>query len=162
MKSNIDAIISKEKNKGERYQVEFAKFVSGVKHDIAVETGEGVSSLWLLKLCPKIKLYSVDLNPWSGFEIVHPNHKAIRQKTTEALPVLFQKTGKWDVFLHDSDHGFANMTWELEFAYGAVRSGGYIACDDYTWENHGAWDQFVKLHKLDWFTIGSLAVTKVP
>ena len=46
------------------------------------------------------------------------------------LPKLLERTGSIDVFLHDSLHTAANMTFEMETAWPALRSGGVLFVDD--------------------------------
>jgi hypothetical protein len=149
-------------NAGERFQEAFAKFVGGVSREHVVETGEGVSTLYLLRDIDDMNLYSIDPNPWSNFGIKHPKHRSIRIPSYKALPALFKEVGDFDVFLHDSNHDIKCMTFELEFAWGTVKPTGYIACDDWTWGNHRAWHNFIERHGLAQFEIGSLAVVRKP
>lgn len=147
---------------GDRFQEQFAKFVGRTGRSTVVETGEGVSTLYLLRDIDDMNLYSIDPNPWSNFGIVHPKHRSIRKPSYEALPALFNEVGEFDIFLHDSNHDIKCMTFELEFAYGVVKQTGYIACDDWTWGGHNAWNKFVERHSLAQFEIGSLALARKP
>lgn len=145
-----------------RFQDEFARFVLSKKHDVVVETGEGVSTVCILNAAPNAKVYSVDPNPWSlsSFTIEDPNHIPIRERSFEGLPKVFRKTGPWDFFLHDGNHDIKAMTYDLEMAYYCVTRDGFIACDDWTWANHGAWNKFVARHSLDSFPMGSLMIAQ--
>jgi predicted O-methyltransferase YrrM len=53
------------------------------------------------------------------------------------LPALLRSLdGELDVFIHDSDHSYAAMRWELEAAWPALRAGGWLLADDV--HHHGA------------------------
>ena len=143
-----------------RFQNEFAQFVLSNKHDVVVETGEGVSTVCLLNAVPDIKLYSVDPNPWSNFAFEDKRHFPIRERSFEGLPQVFKKSGPWDFFLHDGNHDIKAMTYDLEMAYCCVAHNGYIACDDWTWGNHGAWNRFTARHSLESFPMGSLMIAQ--
>jgi hypothetical protein len=51
------------------------------------------------------------------------------------LSLLIGKLGAIDIFFHDSDHSYENMTWEFETAWPAIRPGGVLASDDINWNN---------------------------
>jgi len=72
-----------------------------------------------------------------------------------------------DIFVHDSDHCFDHMTWELETALPKVRPGGLIICDDWDWREHSELhrhrdgnvvEQFAARHNLVFSTVGTAAV----
>lgn len=102
-------------------------------------------------------LYSCDPAP-SGFyvanPIVHPRFTFIQKRSYEALDEIVKLTGPIDMFLHDSDHSYSCQTWEYEWAWKNVRSGGIIASDDVGWSDttpdkpHHAWDHFLARHGL--------------
>ncbi|HEX4703412.1 MAG TPA: class I SAM-dependent methyltransferase [Pseudonocardiaceae bacterium] len=46
------------------------------------------------------------------------------------LPQLLREVGPADVFLHDSDHSYTHMMFELTLGWINVRPGGWIACDN--------------------------------
>lgn len=71
-------------------------------------------------------------------------------------------TEPWDVFLHDSDHNVACQTYEFEMAWRMVRPGGLICADDYTWSDHGAWQDFCARHKVMSDTMGAMAWVRKP
>ena len=48
----------------------------------------------------------------------------------ERLPKLIEKTGTIDMFLHDSDHTYETMQFEMETAWPALRPGGVLICDN--------------------------------
>jgi predicted O-methyltransferase YrrM len=102
-------------------------------------------------------LFSCDPTP-SGFydanPIVHPRFTFIRERSQEALPKIYASVGLFDIFLHDSDHSWECASWEYEFAWKHVRSGGIIASDDTGWGvntvsgtiAHEAWGSFCLRH----------------
>ena len=47
-----------------------------------------------------------------------------------------------DVFIHDSDHSYANMAFELQWGWARLRPGGIIMADDI--KLNAAWDEFVQ------------------
>jgi len=153
----IQEFAIKENLGGPRFQAEFARLVGSLKHDIVVETGNGISTIYLLKeMNSESKLFSVDPNPWTKIPIEDPRHTAIYKNSQDALDSIYTTTGLWDVFLHDSDHSKSCMSWELETAYRYVRPGGLIACDDWNWDNDDAWGKFASNHRLQEFSLGSL------
>ncbi len=46
------------------------------------------------------------------------------------LPRVLADTGGCDVFIHDSDHRYEHLTWEVRTAWKSLASGGVIVCDD--------------------------------
>lgn len=46
------------------------------------------------------------------------------------LPRVLRGTGAVELFVHDSEHGYANMRWELERAWDALAPGGWLVADD--------------------------------
>jgi predicted O-methyltransferase YrrM len=44
--------------------------------------------------------------------------------------LLAPLTGTLDVFIHDSDHSYDGMRWELEAAWPCLRPGGWLVADD--------------------------------
>jgi len=75
-----------------------------------------------------------------------------------------------DLFVHDSDHGFGNMMWELEWALEHCNKGGVIICDDWDWQENEELEkhadgnvvrQFCAGHRLTFSTIGTAAVIEL-
>ena len=56
------------------------------------------------------------------------------------------------------------MTYDIEMAYGLVREGGYIVCDDTGWNGHRAWEDFLERHSLTDNIFGSARIIqkKIP
>jgi len=47
------------------------------------------------------------------------------------LPELLELSrGNLDLFIHDGDHRYGNMRWEIESAWDALNPGGWILADD--------------------------------
>jgi predicted O-methyltransferase YrrM len=62
----------------------------------------------------------------------------------DVLPGWLAELGRIDVFLHDSLHTRAHMTWELETAWAALSPGGLLLVDDVFW--NGAFRAFCRRH----------------
>lgn len=160
MKSNVAELIAKTSPESLRFQPELAKFVIDTNSRIVVETGSGVSSLFILEAMDKAgfgKLYSIDPSPFCGYEITHPRYELIKEKSFKALAPLYNKTGPWDFFLHDSDHWWECQTFEYEFGHLCLKKGGWIFADDRTWDIQTCWADFVKHRKLDEIIISDIA-----
>lgn len=105
-------------------------------------------------------LFSCDPAPSGFYEanpIIHPRFTFIKRRSQEALDEIFNETRRVDLFLHDSDHSWECQTFEYEWAWNHVRSGGIIASDDTGWGMivpvfgaiaHGAWAQFLARHRM--------------
>jgi hypothetical protein len=46
------------------------------------------------------------------------------------LPILAKAGSRLSLFVHDSDHSYANMRWELETAWRSLAPGGWMVADD--------------------------------
>ncbi len=133
----------------------FGKFlyfiVRCARPEVMVETGvaHGVSSWTILNAMHKNgmgKLYSIDLpnqdlksyNPtniqqssgWAVPDILRQRWELRLGPSQELLPKLINELKKIDVFFHDSDHSYENMTFEFEAVYAALKTGGLILSDD--------------------------------
>lgn len=163
MNQHIDKLIQdyavNENLNGPRFQKAFGLLVGNSRHSVVVETGSGISTIYLLKeMSPASSLISIDPNPWCKIPIKDPRWTHVEQKSQDCLPDVLDSRGPIDVFLHDSDHSMASMLWELETAYTYVRTGGIIACDDWSWDNHNAWATFRSKHGLTDIFLGSLVL----
>ncbi len=76
-------------------------------------------------------------------------------KSSDILPTL---AAPIDMFIHDSDHSYENMHFELEWAVNHVRSGIILADDTVMNE---AWSDFLQEHKLRELNY-PLSAVKVP
>ena len=152
-------------NHPDHYQSLLGGLIRRERPEIMIETGveSGYSTEHFLAAMDAVgvgHLYSCDPAP-SGFflanPILHPRFTLIEKRSQEALDEIFAKTGKVDLFLHDSDHSWECQTFEYEWAWRHVHSGGIIASDDPGWGitlpvlgslAHHAWDQFCARHGL--------------
>jgi predicted O-methyltransferase YrrM len=62
----------------------------------------------------------------------------------EILPTL--KTDSVDIFIHDSDHSYSNVSFELNESIRFVKTGGIILCDNL--EANSAFTDFVRMRNL--------------
>lgn len=51
-------------------------------------------------------------------------------RSRDILPALLPSIGSLDMFLHDSDHSYENMTWEFGCALPALGPNGLLVSDD--------------------------------
>lgn len=135
-----------------------AEVITREKPQVMIETGveSGYSSEWYLTALDKAgvgHLFSCDPAPsgfYEAYPIHHPRFTFFRMASYAALDSIFKETGRVDFFLHDSDHSFGCQSFEYEWAWKHVRSGGIIASDDTSWSDttpdkpHGAWEGFCK------------------
>ncbi|TAH37975.1 MAG: class I SAM-dependent methyltransferase [Bacteroidetes bacterium] len=162
----------------------FGKFlyfiVRCARPGVMVETGvaHGVSSWTILNAMHKNgkgKLYSIDL-PNQDLKSYNPTN--IRQSSgwavpdelrhrwdlrlgpsQELLPQLIKELKEIDVFFHDSDHSYENMTFEFEAVYDSLKTGGLILSDDV--HKNDAFSDLVtakKINGLQFYTKGGAAV----
>jgi hypothetical protein len=136
------------------------------KPRVMVETGvaQGVSTYFLLKAMERNRygrLMSVDLPNYDKDDSVLRTYIPRGLKPGWLVPENLKR--RWeirigpssavlpliprpiDAFLHDSLHNYGTITLELEWAYGAVRRGGVIMCDDAWWNS--AWIDFQSRHR---------------
>lgn len=66
-------------------------------------------------------------------------------KSQERLPPLLAELGTIDVFMHDSEHSMECMSFEFGTAYPALRPGGLLIADDFTWNR--AFEDFAARHQ---------------
>ena len=122
--------------------------VRATQPGVVVETGVaiGITSAYLLAALSdngRGRLHSIDLPPTHMIAarlvgIAVP--EALRDRwsyhwgsSRRLLPrVLCSVGGATQIFVHDSDHSYAAMRWELEQAWSAVQPGGWIVADDAT------------------------------
>lgn len=154
------------------YQEKLGDLIRAEKPLVVVETGvwEGLGSEYILKALDDNgagHLYSVDpMDPkhvtnglaseevakhaqfYQQHPIEHPRFTLVMAKSQDALGIIFQVTGPWGMFVHDSDHSAMCQEFEYEFAWKAVRSGGIIVSDDPFWGTppHMTWDKFLVKH----------------
>jgi predicted O-methyltransferase YrrM len=121
-----------------------------IKPRIVVETGvaSGVSTTFILDALWKNrlgKLYSLDLPPPYGEQTLFlPEGKVgwlvpdelkskwdlVLGKTSETLTPLLYKLNRIDMFLHDSEHTYENMMYEMKTAWPFLSPRGILFVDD--------------------------------
>jgi predicted O-methyltransferase YrrM len=110
-----------------------------------VETGvaRGITSRILLESLERNgtgRLWSVDLpmlrTPWHDQTAaavpasLHGRWTYVRGSSRRRLPRLLAGLGEIDLFVHDSAHTYANMRFEFETAWRALRPGGVLVSHD--------------------------------
>jgi hypothetical protein len=152
IKLPIDASVS--------YQRDLANFVVKEGLHTLVETGMGVSTVYLLDALDRMNaghLTSVDPAPWYKGKIEHPRHTHVAGLSSECL---WQIDGPWCLFLHDGSHNCFSQVLEYEFAWGMLCNGGWLASDDWSWSSHKAWENFVTRHGLKDIEMGALRMVQ--
>jgi predicted O-methyltransferase YrrM len=66
-------------------------------------------------------------------------------KSRDLLSHLLEDLGSIDIFLHDSDHSYRNMSFEFDLAWNHLRQGGLLISDDV--HRNTAFSDFVKSRK---------------
>jgi len=74
-------------------------------------------------------------------------------RTQDELEPLLDRLGEIDFFLHDSEHSYECMRFELRAAHAKLRPGGILASDDTNWNR--AFQEVVEEHGLDSFSLGA-------
>lgn len=128
-----------------------------------VETGvaRGVTSRVILEALQENEigaLHSIDLPPlaegWHTQAAIAVPPALRRQwdyrrgASRRILPKLLEELGDITLFIHDSLHTYANMTWELQTAWDHVEPGGLLLCDDV--EDNRAFEDFVRPFSDGW------------
>src|SRR5579859_743524 len=126
-----------------------------VQPNVFIETGtlNGFGSAFILLALRRNgggTLYSVDMPPadarilaqgnpllpagkapgWVIPENLRDQHQLHLGPAETLLFELFRDVGPADVFLHDSDHSYTHMMFELAVGWINVRPGGWILCDN--------------------------------
>lgn len=152
--------------------------VRATRPAIMVETGvhNGLGTAFLLLAMRHNgtgRLYSIDLPPAdermlaqgnrampqgreSGWLIpasLRDRHELLLGPAERLLPETLGRLGGIDAFLHDSDHSYPHMAFELGLAWRYVRRGGFIACDNV--EANDLWFDFVRGVAAPWWLFHS-------
>ncbi|MGA7887319.1 MAG: class I SAM-dependent methyltransferase [Acidobacteriaceae bacterium] len=116
-----------------------------MRPDTIVETGvaTGVTSAHLLAALEDNGhgvLHSIDMPPTDMIAAGHVGAAIpddLRDRwvyhwgaSRRLLPKLLDRLGGRLMFVHDSDHSYANMAWEIRSAWESMGLGGVIVCDD--------------------------------
>lgn len=76
------------------------------------------------------------------------------------LPMLLQRYGKIDVFLHDSLHTYAHQIFEYDCAWPHIAEGGLLLSDDIFWS--AAFHRFARKKRVPYVNLGDFgAIRKV-
>jgi predicted O-methyltransferase YrrM len=149
-----------------------------LKPSVVVETGlaSGVFTILILKalsLNRSGRLFSIDmpnLDPlarlpegknvgWLVPDDLKGRWHLTLGLSKDKLKPLLQELGSIDLFLHDSEHSYENMMFELKTAYSFLRKQGILLADDITANN--AFRDFVQINKPDyWTTFGGLGAVR--
>jgi predicted O-methyltransferase YrrM len=62
-------------------------------------------------------------------------------RSQDHLPRVLDEEGAVDIFIHDSEHSYECMSFELRAALEHLRPGGWLICDDASWTT--AFDEIV-------------------
>ena len=71
----------------------------------------------------------------------------------QELEPLLDRLGEIDFFLHDSEHSYECMSFELGAARRRLRPGGILACDDTNWNR--AFQEIVEAEGLTLYSLGA-------
>jgi predicted O-methyltransferase YrrM len=140
--------------------------VRKTKPSIAVETGvgPGVSTIIILSALEDGKLYSIDLRDKleNGFSVGFLVPINLRSKwrlfigeSRFILPKILQKLNRVDIFLHDSEHTYENIMFELKTVWNKLSKGGIILVDNFEWND--ATIDFVRENSLSLYKLSEEA-----
>jgi predicted O-methyltransferase YrrM len=96
---------------------------------------------------------------WVIPEHLRERWELIIGKSQDELPPLLDRLQTIDFFMHDSEHSYECMTFEMESAADDLRSGGLLVVDDSRWNN--AFEQFVERRRLPRYNLGGGAEATV-
>jgi predicted O-methyltransferase YrrM len=142
-------------------------FTRTFRPEVFVETGvlNGFSSAFVLLAMEHNHtgaLYSIDLPPvderilaqgtgplpqgkqpgWAIPDSLRVRHHLSLGDARILLPQILEHHGPLDAFLHDSDHSYQHMMFEIALAWSYLRSGGWLLCDNV--EQNDAFLDFVR------------------
>ncbi|BFH73115.1 hypothetical protein SJAV_10590 [Sulfurisphaera javensis] len=147
----------------ERKRLILYSIVKHINPKTVVETGvgPGVSTTIILSALDKGILYSIDVRDIlenkkpTGFLV--PNNlknkwRLYIGKSKDVLPVLLNQLKEIDIFLHDSEHTYENVMFELDLAWNYLRKNGVLLIDNLDFTEapyHFSKEKRVKLYKID-------------
>lgn len=100
---------------------------------------------------------SVESN-WCVPVWLRDRQKVVLGRAEDHLPRVLSELREIDMFIHDSDHSYAHMQWELKTACPFVRSDGVVWCDDI--RTNDAWRDFCHDHRLRPLNFTSVGVAR--
>ena len=133
------------------FQQHLYQLVKELEPRVVVETGtrKGISTILLRLAMPYqpegTMLYSCDplyrsqeaaeaaIKKATGFDLAGKGWTFLPGKSELALRKVPDEPS-WDLFVHDSEHSAKVQSFELEYAWQRLRSGGVLVCDD--WNTH--------------------------
>lgn len=140
-------------------------FTRAIRPELFIETGvhNGLGSAFILLGMHRNgagTLHSIDLPPTEAFMLAQGNramphesvsgwlipdylrgrHQLHIGKAQEELPRLLSELENVDVFLHDSDHSYHHMMFEMGLAWSHIKPEGWLLCDNI--EANLAWTDF--------------------
>jgi len=77
---------------------------------------------------------------WIIPEYLRSHHRLYMAPAQTQLPKLLAECGEIDIFLHDSDHTYQHMVFEMGLSWDYIRPGGLLVCDNI--EANDAWSDF--------------------
>lgn len=95
---------------------------------------------------------------WVVPDALRSRHVLVLGDAREKLPEALAAAGAVDMFLHDSDHSAAHMTWEFETAWTALAPGGLLVSDDVL--ANGAFSGFCRRRSLPSRRVFNLGVAR--
>ena len=126
-----------------------------LKPEVFIETGvqNGMSSSFILlgmMLNKKGHLYSIDIPPteerildqgtnilptnqvcgWIIPDYLRERHTLRLMPSQQALPAILQEVKQVDIFLHDSDHCYSHMMFEVGLAWSFLKLNGLVVMDN--------------------------------
>jgi predicted O-methyltransferase YrrM len=153
-------------------------FVRAIKPTLMVETGvqNGFSSSFLLQGFAHNgtgKLVSIDMPPveqriieqgtrplpqtktpgWAISSDLGSRHQLLLGSAEELLPKVFLEHQQVDAFLHDSDHCYSHMMFEMGLAWRFLRPGGWLLADNV--EQNLAFEHFTAGVGVNGFVVAS-------
>ncbi len=162
--------------------------VRALRPDTVVETGgtPGKSTAFILRALHRNgcgHLHTIDLPPaavretqlqaresyhealpsgassgWVVPEALKARHTLLLGSSREHLPRVLEDVQTADVFLHDSDHSYENMTWEFQTAFPALGEDGLLLSDDV--RANDAFGDFCRERKLSSRQVYNLGATR--
>ncbi|HBT80829.1 MAG TPA: hypothetical protein DEB13_02735 [Candidatus Yanofskybacteria bacterium] len=111
-----------ENKKGKLYSIDFPQYFKGDSPEMFVaDTGR-----------PEFKGFvpEGEMPGWLVPQELRSRWELILGKSREKLPELLSKLGSVNIFYHDSDHSYQNMTFEYVAVWPHVSRGGFLLSDD--------------------------------